>query len=405
MCPNGVVEAGEQCDDNNANAGDGCSVACLTEVCEDPDGDGLGLGCLGGPDCAPLDPRTLTNEVCDGFDNDCDGDVDEDGVCGCDVIQIGDRFALLCFEQLRFDDAVAFCAARPGYALLSIRNAAEEADSRAVAGFPDLWLALTDRALEGTFRNLSGGAPSFTAFAANQPNNFNNQDCLVSGPGGWNDVDCVEQLFAVACERVAPPNNVCSDDDGDGFGAGCPRGPDCDDNDPGIAVLATDIVDADLDGALGTAIFSCVAPLPAPPLPTAPARRPDCDDADANHALACFCDAFNGEFSLCLEQYPYDVWIDGCAERGSMGVARNAGDARDLEDAVQQRALTSAWINGTDVVLEGSFVLNEGGSLPFVDFAAGEPNDFGTGEDCLQMLPEGVNDAACSSNRPAFCQP
>ena len=49
----------------------------LGDVC-DPDDDNDGVD--DGPDCAPLDPTVQgpQPEVCDGTDNDCDGDVDED---------------------------------------------------------------------------------------------------------------------------------------------------------------------------------------------------------------------------------------------------------------------------------------------------------------------------------------
>jgi hypothetical protein len=56
---------------------------CLPEgLCVDPDGDGFGVGpgCLAGVDCEPgdalINPRA--SELCDGLDNDCDGQVDDD---------------------------------------------------------------------------------------------------------------------------------------------------------------------------------------------------------------------------------------------------------------------------------------------------------------------------------------
>jgi hypothetical protein len=365
------------------------------------------------PDCAEGDPRTLTNEVCDGFDNDCDDDVDEDAVCGCSTFGFGGRRGILCAEQLTFDDAVAFCAARPGYALLTVRSAAEQsAVVDAIAGFPDVWLGFSDRQAEGTFRDLSDGPLSFTAFSANQPNNLNNQDCVVDTARGWNDVDCDQQLFGVACELST---NVlagsCVDVDGDGFGrGGCPRGPDCNDDDGLSAVLAAEFFDVDLDGALGTAVLDCVGPLPAPPPPqVAPSLRPDCDDDDPGRSIGCLCtEVLTGgqRFELCVETHDYDVWIEGCQEHlSTLARLTNNTQANKLQDTVDAAAIGSAWINGTDRAVEGIFVLNEGGPLPFTDFAPGEPNNQDGNEDCLEMLSLGFNDDACTERAPAFCGP
>ena len=47
-CPNGYVDPGEDCDDDNTMNGDGCSSTCRMEVKEPRCGDGhldLGEGC------------------------------------------------------------------------------------------------------------------------------------------------------------------------------------------------------------------------------------------------------------------------------------------------------------------------------------------------------------------------
>jgi len=116
-CGNGVIDAGEACDDGGSEPGDGCDAACQVEpghacsgepsICELLCGNGVrdgfeecdgadlaGYDCtnLGydggtptcGGDCGSFDPSACDGacvptegEFCDGIDNDCDGQIDE----------------------------------------------------------------------------------------------------------------------------------------------------------------------------------------------------------------------------------------------------------------------------------------------------------------------------------------
>ena len=57
FCGDGERQPFEECDDGNTEDDDGCSSVCLTETCDDTDGDGFGTGYC--PD--------LEEEDCDDF--------------------------------------------------------------------------------------------------------------------------------------------------------------------------------------------------------------------------------------------------------------------------------------------------------------------------------------------------
>ncbi|MCP3686386.1 MAG: DUF4215 domain-containing protein [bacterium] len=107
VCGDDILTASEECDDGNTVSGDGCDEFCqlecvpATEVCDGLDNDcdyeidedlgettcGLGVcentvdNCVDGEDqvCDPFEGSS--EEICDGLDNDCDGETDEGGVC------------------------------------------------------------------------------------------------------------------------------------------------------------------------------------------------------------------------------------------------------------------------------------------------------------------------------------
>ncbi|MCB9604159.1 MAG: hypothetical protein H6724_10675 [Sandaracinus sp.] len=77
VCLDGVCQA-------PANRDGGPDVGPENRDCVDEDMDGYGEMCVRGPDCDDTDSRQTGTEICDGFDNDCDG-VADNGVlntCG-----------------------------------------------------------------------------------------------------------------------------------------------------------------------------------------------------------------------------------------------------------------------------------------------------------------------------------
>ncbi|MBO6934707.1 MAG: hypothetical protein JJ863_07025 [Deltaproteobacteria bacterium] len=70
-------DAGELCIDGL------CTDRDVEPGCEDLDGDGYGEGCSLGDDCDDTNPAQNGREVCDGMDNDCDGEIDNGVLSAC----------------------------------------------------------------------------------------------------------------------------------------------------------------------------------------------------------------------------------------------------------------------------------------------------------------------------------
>jgi len=62
------------------------------------------------------------------------------------------------------------------------------------------------------------------------------------------------------------------------------------------------------------------------------------------------------------------------------------------------------WIGLSDEAEEGTFVWGDGSTLDYSGFNMGEPNDYGAGEDCVQIRTNsGWNDIPCGYTAPFVC--
>ena len=63
------------------------------------------------------------------------------------------------------------------------------------------------------------------------------------------------------------------------------------------------------------------------------------------------------------------------------------------------------WIGLDDKSNEGVFVWIDGSDLEWANWGSGEPNDYGSGEDCAHVTTDGIwNDNVCSSQFAYACQ-
>ena len=133
-CGNGVLDAGEQCDDGNLCAGDCCSPTCQfepsTTVCRDSAGAcDPAEACTGTSATCPVDSKSTAvcrssagdcdaAESCDGVSDNCPGDAKSNAVCrpvagDCDLAESCDGVGNDCPAD-GFEPSTAVCRASVG---------------------------------------------------------------------------------------------------------------------------------------------------------------------------------------------------------------------------------------------------------------------------------------------------
>jgi hypothetical protein len=196
-CGNGVVEAGEACDDKKATAT--CDADCSPVVC----GDGL--------------VNAAAGEVCDdgGQGQYCSANCKQ-FLCptGCTCFAANGGNYAACTTVATFRDAAVQCG-RAGMALATINDATEDQALRThatTAGLAAYWAGAVDLDSEGNWIWLdttplwsgtsTGTAKAYANFASTAPNGGTAKDCLsVLASGQWTDEDCTTTA-AYVCERL-----------------------------------------------------------------------------------------------------------------------------------------------------------------------------------------------------------
>ncbi|KAK1333814.1 hypothetical protein QTO34_006202 [Cnephaeus nilssonii] len=102
------------------------------------------------------------------------------------------------------------------------------------------------------------------------------------------------------------------------------------------------------------------------------------------------------------EKMPFSKVKALCAElQGTVATPKNAKENKAIMDVANDHA----FLGITDEASESQFVYVTGGRLTYSHWKKDEPNDFGSGEDCVLLLKDGLwNDVSCSSSFVAVCE-
>ncbi|MBL8618246.1 MAG: hypothetical protein JNM72_21715 [Deltaproteobacteria bacterium] len=393
------------------------TLAETVEACAPPAGYADRTG-----DCADDDAAVSPSaaEVCDGQDNDCDGDIDEDGLLSWYADGDGDGYGagastLACEAPLGAVSTDGDCddvvfAINPGASEVcdgddnDCDGAVDDAD-------PSLDLRTA------TAWSIDGDGDGYGAGAATRA-------CDAPLGGVARDGDCDDS----AADVNPGADEVCNsiDDDCDGL---------ADDADPSLdlGTATTWVTDADGDGwgaSGGAATSSCSAPSGTA------SRRGDCDDGDrlVNPSAAETCDGYDDDcdgaadeggacgcavvadpadplhvYQLCSDPLSWTAARDACRASGYELVTINDAAENTFVDGQADARSTSRWWTGfNDISTEGSWVWVSGQASSYAPWGSGEPNNSGGGEDCGQINrfhPALTwNDEPCSTPYPYICE-
>ncbi|XP_027622184.1 mannose-binding protein A isoform X2 [Tupaia chinensis] len=102
------------------------------------------------------------------------------------------------------------------------------------------------------------------------------------------------------------------------------------------------------------------------------------------------------------EKAPFSKVKALCAElQATVAAPKNEEENKAIQDVAKD----TAFLGITDEVTEGQFVYVTGGRLAYSNWKKDEPNNHGSGEDCVVLLIDGLwNDISCTSSFLAVCE-
>ena len=162
-------------------------------------------------DCDDFDDDVSpsSEEVCNGYDDNCDGIIDIDSDCTCNVENFNGHSYLFCdHHEKKWSQAQSKCRANTNYDLVTINDADENIWVTDTAQDYDYWtgwwMGANDIGSEGTWTWSDGSSFSWDRWHSGEPNDVGGEDCGELNRWAddtWNDLDCNHQLTYI-CEAT-----------------------------------------------------------------------------------------------------------------------------------------------------------------------------------------------------------
>ena len=269
-----------------------------------------------------------------------------------------------------YDDAVAYCSSI-GASIATIYSATENELARQACGGSSCWIGLeevggsasTPKASQ-TWRWMDGSTASYTNWLSSEPQNHNGRDerNAIMNCCDTNGVDASGSWYDAPDDYGAPKPLCRTDDSGGSSGSNCDRS------------LCSSVAD------------DCCAPLSIGEAAT-------CRNGYVAQRTGNGCFGYGeGDYTCCSTSASSEFsfvanvgsWSNGRAQCQSRG-----GDLATIHSAAEDAAAkavvpsgSSAWFGLSDTTTEGSYAWVDGSALDYINWAGGEPNNWGGNEDC-----------------------